>query len=102
MSGNLLGVVTQSQQGGNPAQRPIFNCAFECTQALLEFYMYAPYESHDDATLSYIEDALHSVHTIKDVVLLGGAGKQEKTKANALSTKLMKKRKVDEKTHAET
>jgi hypothetical protein len=67
----LLGVVTQSLQGGSPTQRPIFNRAIECTQALLEFYMYARYKSHDDATLSYMEDALCRFHTFKDVVLLG-------------------------------
>jgi len=52
MSQYLLGVVTQSLQGGSPAQRPIFHCAIECRWALLEFYMYAQYKSHDDATLS--------------------------------------------------
>jgi hypothetical protein len=31
MSRYLLGVVTQSLRGGDPAQRPIFNRAFECT-----------------------------------------------------------------------
>jgi len=67
----LLGVVTQSLRGGSPAQRPIFNRAFECTRALLEFYMHARYKSHDDATLSYIEDALWHFHNFKDVFLLG-------------------------------
>jgi len=52
MSRYLLGVVTQSLRGGNPAQRPIFNRAIECTQALLDFYIYARYKSHNDATLS--------------------------------------------------
>ena len=84
MSQYLLGVVTQSLRGGNPAQRPIFNRAIECTRALLEFYMYARYKSHDDATLSYMEDALHRFHTFKDVFLLGRAGKKAKCKANAL------------------
>jgi hypothetical protein len=37
MSRYLLGVVTQSQRGGSPAQRPIFNRAIECTRALSEF-----------------------------------------------------------------
>jgi hypothetical protein len=41
MSRYLLGVVTQSLRGGNPAQRPIFNRAIACPRALLEFYMYA-------------------------------------------------------------
>jgi len=84
MSRYLLGVVTQSLRGGNPAQRPKFNCAIECTQALLEFYMYARYKSHDDATLSYMEDALPPFHTFKDVFFLGRAGKMAKAKANAL------------------
>jgi hypothetical protein len=41
MSRYLLGGVTQPLPGGSPAQSPIFNHAFECTWALLEFYMYA-------------------------------------------------------------
>jgi len=102
MSWYLLGVVTQSLQGGNPTQRPVFNRAIECTRALFEFYMYARYKSHDDATLSYMEDALHRFHTLKDVFLLGRAGKRAKAKANALRMELVKKRKVDEETKAET
>jgi len=102
MSRYLRGVVTQSLRGGSPAQRPIFNHAIECTRALLEFYMYARYKSHDDATLSYMEDALHRFHTFKDVFLLGRAGKKAKAKANALRTELGKKRNVDEETNAET
>jgi hypothetical protein len=31
---------------------------------LLQFYMYARYESHNDATLSYNEDALYRLHTV--------------------------------------
>ena len=102
MSRYLLGVVTQSVRGGSPAQRPIFNCPIECTRALFEFYMYARYKSHDDATLSYMEDALHRFHTFKDVFLLGRAGRKAKAKANALRRELVKKRKVDEETNAET
>jgi len=98
----LLGVVTQSLRGGSPAQRPIFNRAVECTLALLEFYMYARYQCHDDATLRYMEDALHRFHTFKDVFLLGRAGTKAKAKANALRMELVKKRKVDEEGHAET
>jgi len=66
----LLGVVTQSRRGGSPAQRRIINPAIQCTRALLQFYMYARYKSHDDATLSYMQDALHRFHTFKDVLLL--------------------------------
>jgi hypothetical protein len=102
MSRYLLGVVTQSLQGGSPAQHPIFNRAMECTLALLEFYKYAQYTSHDDATLSYMEDAMRRFHTFKDVFLLGRAGKKAKAKANALRTELVNKRKVDEETNADS
>jgi len=102
MSRYLLGVVTQSLRGGSPAQRPIFNHPIECTWALLEFYMYAGYKSHDDATSSYMEDALCRFHTLNNVSLLGRAGKTAKAKANSLRTELVKKRKVDEETNAET
>jgi hypothetical protein len=37
-----------------------------------------------------MEDALHRVPTIKDVLLLGGAGQKKKAKANALRTELVK------------
>jgi len=43
MSQYLLEVVTQSLQGGNPTQHPIFNHAIELTRALLDFYLYARY-----------------------------------------------------------
>jgi len=96
MSRYLLGVVTQSLRGGSPAQRPIFDRAIECAWALLGLYIYARYTSHDDATLSYMENTLHRFHTFKDVFLLGRAGKKAKAKANTLRTELVKKRKVNE------
>jgi hypothetical protein len=102
MSRYLLRVVTQLQRGRNPTQHPIFNRAIECTRALLEFYMYARDKSHDDATLSYIENSLHRFHTFKDVYLLGRASKKVKARANAVRTELVKKRKVGEETNAET
>jgi len=64
--------------------------------------MYAQYKSHDDTTLSYMEDGLHRFHTFKDVFLLRQAGKKAKAKANTLRTQLQKKRKVYEETNAET
>jgi len=102
MSWYLLGVVTQSLRGGSPIQHPIFNCVIQCNRGLLEFFMYARYNSHNDATLSYMEDALRHFHTFKDVFLLGRAGKKVKAKANALRTELVKKQKVDEKTNADS
>jgi hypothetical protein len=102
MSWYLIGVVTQSLQGGSPAQRPISNHAIECTRALLDFAMYAQYKSDNDTTLSYMEDTLHRIHTFKDVFLLGRAGKKAKIKANGLITEIVNKRMVDEETDAET
>jgi len=64
--------------------------------------MYARYNSHDDTTLSYMEDAWSCFHTFNDVFLLGRAGTEAKAKPNALRTELVKKRKVDEETNAET
>jgi len=102
MSWYLLGVVTQSLEGRSPSQRPVFNYAIECRWALWEFYIYARYISHDDGTLSYMEDPWHHVHTCKDGFLLGRAGKKAKANANALRMDHLKKRKVDEDTNAET
>jgi len=64
--------------------------------------MYARYKSHDDASLSDMENDLHHFHTVKDVFLLRRASIKAKAKANALRMELMKKRMVDEKTNAET
>ena len=49
-----------------------------------------------------MEDALCRFHTFKDVFLLGRAGKKTKAKANALTTELVKKQKVDEESNGET
>jgi len=49
-----------------------------------------------------MEDALCRYRTFKDFFLLGQASKKEKAKANTLKTELVKKRKVDEETNAET
>jgi len=71
MSRYLLGVGTQTLRGGSTTQRPIFKCPIECRWAVLEFYMYARYKSHDDATLSDMENALCYFHTLKDSFLPG-------------------------------
>jgi len=97
----LLGGVTHSLRGGSPTQRPKCNDASECTQALLEFYMYAPYKCHDDVALSCIEDFLRRFHTFKDGYLIGRGGTKAKAKANTLRMDHVKKRKVDEETNAE-
>jgi hypothetical protein len=57
MNPYLLGVVTKYIGVGSSTQISIFNHTIECTQTLLEFYIYAPYKSHDDAILSYLQHA---------------------------------------------
>jgi hypothetical protein len=49
-----------------------------------------------------MEDALRHFPTFKDVFLLGQAGQKAKTKANALRMELVKKRKVDKETNADS
>jgi len=102
MSWYMLGVETQSLRGGSPTQRPIFNRAIAYTRALLECYMYARYKSHDDATLSSIEDALCHFHTLIDDFLLGRPGRKARAKADAVRTHLVKKRKVVKETTSQT
>jgi hypothetical protein len=101
MSRYLVGVVTQSLRGGSPAQGPIFKHKTECTRLLAESYIYSPYKSHDDATLSCMENTLHRFHTFEDVFLFGRASKNLKDEGNALRTEPVKKRMVDEQTNAE-
>jgi len=86
----LRGFVTKSLPGESPAQRLIFNRTIECTRRLLEFYVYARYKSHDDETLSYIEDVFCHFHTFEDGFLLGQAGHKAKAKPNGLRTELTK------------
>jgi len=97
MSQYLLAVVTQSLRGGSPTQSPRFNRASECIRALFEYYIYAWYKSHDDAVVSYSEDALRRFHTFKGIFLLGRAAKMAKVKANALRTEVVKNQNVEEK-----
>jgi hypothetical protein len=64
--------------------------------------MYAGYKSHDDVTLSSMEDALCRLHAFKDVFLLGQAGINAEAKANALGMGLVTKRMVAQETNVET
>jgi hypothetical protein len=49
-----------------------------------------------------MEDALRRFHTFKNVFLLGRSSKKAKLKPNALRTELVKIRKVDKETNADT
>jgi hypothetical protein len=49
-----------------------------------------------------MEHAVLPFHTVKDLFLLGRAGKKRKAKATALRTELVKQRMVDKESNAET
>ena len=100
MSRCLLAVVVQTLRSGrvSPTLRVIFNRAIECTRALLEFYMYSYYKSHDEDTVSYMDDAPHRFHRTKDVFLGGRIGKRARAKASKLRTELVRKRRSSRQT----
>jgi len=100
MSLILLGIVTQSLQGGSPAQHPILNHAMGCTPAWFELSMYAQYKSDDDATFSYVEDAVDLFNTFIDILILEQASTKATAKASALKMELMKMRMVHKETNA--
>jgi len=102
LSRDLLGVQAGSLHDGITAHCPKFNCAIECTQPLLEFYIHAQYESHDDAILSYMEDALRRFRTFKDGFLLQFADKNANAKPTTLWRELVQKGNVGMETNAET
>jgi len=62
--------------------------------------MYARYTSHNDETLSYMEDAPHPSHTFKENCFLRRAGKKAKAKANDVGTEIVNEGKVDHETNA--
>jgi hypothetical protein len=64
--------------------------------------LYGQYISHDEATFSYKEEALHCFHTFKDVFLLGRAGNKAQAKANAFRTEHLNKQNVDDETNAKS
>jgi hypothetical protein len=66
MSSYLPGVGIQCPRGSSSAQHPKLNHPNDCTRAMLKFDLYAEYKSHNDAALSYMEDALHRIHTFQD------------------------------------
>jgi len=69
---------------------------------MFDLYMYGWSESHNEATLSYMEDAVHPFLSFKDVVLIAQAGHSAKPEANVQLTELLTKWKEDEETNAAT
>jgi len=79
ISWKLLGVVTQSLRRESPAQRPVCNREIGCTWALLEFYMYARYNSHNVATSSYMETPCFVFTPSKMISYSGELAKRRRT-----------------------
>jgi hypothetical protein len=93
MSWFQVGVITQFPQGEKQVSYSILYHAIECIWALLTFYLYGKNPSHNNATVSKIDDALHRVLVFNNVFLLSRAGNMSKAKSNALGMELLKQRK---------
>jgi hypothetical protein len=76
MSTFLLAVLRNALHGPTSAERGVFDRAILCTRALLEFFFYASYTSHDEATLNMMDNALRRFHQHRDVFLRYRAGKR--------------------------
>jgi hypothetical protein len=63
-----------------------------CTRALIEFYMYCQYESHDEDTLNLMENALRRFHNTKGIFLQFRVGKRLAAEAKDKRTELCKER----------
>jgi hypothetical protein len=90
MSTFLLAVLRNALHGPTPAQRAVFDRAILCSRALLEFFFYTSYRSHDQATLDYMENALRRFHENKDDFLRYRAGKRVVAGAHDLRADLIK------------
>ena len=67
-----------------------FNKAIQCVGSMTDFYLMTQYDSHTDATVSYMQEYLRVFHEIKDVFLRLRAGKSAKTAAAEAHKNLVK------------
>jgi len=72
----LVGVTRNASRNPTPGEKAAIKSGVECTRALVEFYMYCQYESHDEDTLNLMEDALCRFHNTKVVFFQFRAGKR--------------------------
>jgi hypothetical protein len=92
MSRFLVSVLSNALRCPEYHERADFNDAIECTRALLDFYMYCRYPSHDDDTLNLMDDALSRFHTHKPVFLKYRASKRTTAESRALRKELIEER----------
>jgi hypothetical protein len=67
MSTFLLAVLRNTLHGPTSAERGVFDRAILYTRVLLEFFFYASYTSHDEATLNMMDNALRRFHQHRGV-----------------------------------
>ena len=91
----LVEVTYNALQNPAPAEKVGFESAIECTYALIEFYMYCQYESHDEDTLNLMESALCPFHNTKGVILQFRVGKRLAAKGKDKRTELWKERNAE-------
>ena len=92
MSRFLVGVLRSALGGPSASQRSVFDEAIECSRALVEFYFYCQYESHDEETLSCMAGALQRFHSYKGVIRQFRAGKRVTVEGKAHRKDLMVQR----------
>jgi hypothetical protein len=92
MSRFLVSVLSNALRCPEHHERADFNDAIECTRALLDFYMYCRYPSHDDDTLNLMDDALRRFHNHKPVFLKYRASKRTTAESRALRKELIEER----------
>jgi hypothetical protein len=65
----LLAIVTNTLRSPGVSEKNIFDQVIQCSRALLEFYQYCIYSTHDEKTLRLMDEALNRFHVHKSVFL---------------------------------
>jgi hypothetical protein len=92
MSRFLIAVLRCALRAPSASQRGVFNQAIECSRALVEFYFYSQYDSHDEETLGLMSTALRNFHHFKDVFRQFRAGKRVTQEGKARQKELIAQR----------
>ena len=88
----LVGVTRNALRNPTAAEKAPFESVVECTRALIGFYMYCQYESHDEDMLNLMENALRRFHETKGVFLQFRIGKRLAAEAKDKRAELCKER----------
>ncbi len=88
----LVAVLRNALRNPSASQRTVFDRAIECSRALVEFYFYCQYDSHDNETLNLMDNALRRFHDSKDVFLQFRAGKKLTAEGKAMRKELCEER----------